>query len=65
MSTDKKNFETKKPHARKLFASFMSFMNRLPGPLLYLVNLSLWLSGIALYLWLCWNAISLLNQLVS
>jgi fatty acid desaturase len=54
LSTDKKNFETKKPHARKLFDLFSAFFTGV-----------LWLSGIAAYLWLCYWLIGLLNQLVS
>jgi hypothetical protein len=65
LSTDKKKFETKKPHARKLFAPFSSLFSRLRSPVLYLLNLSLWIVGIAAYVWLCWWLIGLLNSLAS
>jgi len=58
LGTDKKNFETKKPDGRKLFASFSVYFRRL------LIALY-WSAGLAIYLWLCWWVIDFLNSLVS
>ena len=56
MSTDKKNFETKKPDGRKLFAPFSVFWK-------WTYVSFLWIVGTAIYLWLCWWAIGLLASL--
>jgi hypothetical protein len=55
LSTDKKNFETKKPHARKLFPLFFTLF-AVPAIII---------GGATLYLWLCWWLIGLLVSLSS